>query len=45
MKVLFDVGLVRGERRSRWVYYSLDREQLAGLGEAIGTGTSNSPTD
>jgi ArsR family transcriptional regulator len=45
MKVLSDAGLVHGERRSKWVYYSLDREQLAGLQAAIGTGASNSPTD
>jgi ArsR family transcriptional regulator len=45
MKILSDAGLVHGERRSKWVYYSLDREQLASLRAAIGTGTSNFPTD
>jgi ArsR family transcriptional regulator len=43
MKVLSDAGLVHGERRSKWVYYSLDREQLASLRAAIDTGASNSP--
>jgi ArsR family transcriptional regulator len=45
MKVLSDAGLVRGERRSKWVYYSLDRAQLASLRAAIDTEASNSPTD
>jgi ArsR family transcriptional regulator len=36
MKVLSDAGLVHGERRGKWVYYSLDRGQLAGLRAAIG---------
>jgi ArsR family transcriptional regulator len=42
MKVLSEAGLVHGERRSKWVYYSLDREQLASLRAAIDTGPSNS---
>jgi ArsR family transcriptional regulator, arsenate/arsenite/antimonite-responsive transcriptional repressor len=37
MKLLADAGLVHGERRSKWVYYSLDRERLAGLRSAIDT--------
>jgi ArsR family transcriptional regulator len=37
MKILADAGLVHGERRSKWVYYSLDRERLAGLRAAIDT--------
>ena len=30
-----DAGLVHGERRSKWVYYSLDRGRLASLRAAI----------
>jgi ArsR family transcriptional regulator len=45
MKVLSDAGLVHGERRSKWVYYSLDRGQLASLRAAIDTRASNSHTD
>ena len=37
MKVLSDAGLVHGERRSKWVYYSLDRGQLSSLRAAIDT--------
>jgi ArsR family transcriptional regulator len=37
MKILADAGLVHGERRSKWVYYSLDREHLAALRAAIDT--------
>jgi len=37
MKVLADAGLVHGERRSKWVYYSLDRGRLARLRAAIDT--------
>jgi ArsR family transcriptional regulator len=37
MKILADVGLVHGERRSKWVYYSLDRGRLAALRAAIDT--------
>jgi ArsR family transcriptional regulator, arsenate/arsenite/antimonite-responsive transcriptional repressor len=37
LKVLADAGLVHGERRSKWVYYSLDRERLAALRAAIDT--------
>ena len=35
LKVLSDAGLVHGERRSKWVYYSLDRLRLAALRGAI----------
>jgi ArsR family transcriptional regulator len=35
MKILSDAGLVHGERRSKWVYYSLDRVRLANLRAAI----------
>jgi ArsR family transcriptional regulator, arsenate/arsenite/antimonite-responsive transcriptional repressor len=37
MKILADAGLVHGERRSKWVYYSLDRRRLASLRAAIDT--------
>jgi ArsR family transcriptional regulator len=37
MKILADAGLVHGERRSKWVYYSLDRRRLADLRAAIDT--------
>jgi ArsR family transcriptional regulator len=37
LKVLADAGLVHGERRSKWVYYSLDRSRLAALRAAIDT--------
>jgi ArsR family transcriptional regulator len=35
MKILADAGLVHGERRSKWVHYSLDRGRLAALRAAI----------
>jgi ArsR family transcriptional regulator len=35
LKILADAGLVHGERRSKWVYYSLDRGRLADLRAAI----------
>lgn len=35
LKVLSDAGFVHGERRSKWVYYSLDRSRLAALRGAI----------
>jgi ArsR family transcriptional regulator, arsenate/arsenite/antimonite-responsive transcriptional repressor len=35
LKILSDAGLVHGERRSKWVYYSLDRARLAALRGAI----------
>jgi ArsR family transcriptional regulator len=37
MKILSDAGLVHGERRSKWVFYSLDRGRLASLRAAIDT--------
>ena len=39
MRILREIGLVQGERDpddARWVYYSIDREALAELNEAIG---------
>ncbi|HEY2214712.1 MAG TPA: metalloregulator ArsR/SmtB family transcription factor [Acidimicrobiales bacterium] len=35
MKILSDAGLVQGDRRGKWVWYSLDRERLAQLRTAI----------
>lgn len=31
LKVLGEAGLVHGERRGKWVWYSLDRQRLAAL--------------
>ena len=31
LKILSEAGLVRGERRGKWVWYSLDRARLAEL--------------
>ncbi len=35
LKVLGDAGLVRGDRRGKWVWYSLDPERLAELRSAL----------
>ncbi|MGH8988766.1 MAG: metalloregulator ArsR/SmtB family transcription factor [Acidimicrobiales bacterium] len=35
LKILGDAGLVHGDRRGKWVWYSLDRERLASLRAAI----------
>jgi ArsR family transcriptional regulator, arsenate/arsenite/antimonite-responsive transcriptional repressor len=35
LKVLSDAGLVVGDRRSKWVWYSLVPERLAALREAL----------
>ena len=35
LKILADAGLVHGDRRGKWVWYSLDRERLANLRGAI----------
>jgi ArsR family transcriptional regulator len=35
LRVLSEAGLVRGERRGKWVWYSLDRFRLAALRSAI----------
>ncbi len=37
LKVLSDAGLVRGDRRGKWVWYSLNRDRLAELRAAIDT--------
>jgi ArsR family transcriptional regulator, arsenate/arsenite/antimonite-responsive transcriptional repressor len=36
LKILSEAGLVRGERRGKWVWYSLDRARLEALRGAIG---------
>ncbi len=35
LRILGEAGLVHGERRGKWVWYSLDRERLAALKAAI----------
>jgi ArsR family transcriptional regulator len=35
LKILADTGLVQGDRRGKWVWYSLNRDRLAGLRAAI----------
>jgi ArsR family transcriptional regulator, arsenate/arsenite/antimonite-responsive transcriptional repressor len=35
LKILGDAGLVHGDRRGKWVWYSLDRERLATLRSAL----------
>ena len=35
LKILGEAGLVRGDRRGKWVWYSLDRERLSELRAAI----------
>jgi ArsR family transcriptional regulator, arsenate/arsenite/antimonite-responsive transcriptional repressor len=35
MKILSQAGLVRGDRRGKWVWYSLNRDRLAQLRAAI----------
>ncbi len=35
LKILSEVGLVHGDRRGKWVWYSLDRDRLASLCAAI----------
>jgi ArsR family transcriptional regulator len=35
LKILGDAGLVHGDRRGKWVWYSLDRDRLASLRDAL----------
>ena len=35
LKILGDAGLVHGDRRGKWVWYSLDRYRLASLRAAL----------
>ncbi len=37
MKILSEAGLVQGDRRGKWVWYSLNRDRLANLRAAIDT--------
>lgn len=37
LKILGEAGLVHGDRRGKWVWYSLDRDRLAALKGAIDT--------
>jgi ArsR family transcriptional regulator len=37
LKILSEAGLVKGDRRGKWVWYSLNRDRLAGLRAAIDT--------
>jgi ArsR family transcriptional regulator, arsenate/arsenite/antimonite-responsive transcriptional repressor len=37
LKILSEAGLVQGDRRGKWVWYSLNRDRLAGLRAAIDT--------
>lgn len=36
LKILSEAGLVHGERRGKWVWYSLNRARLAQLRSEIG---------
>jgi ArsR family transcriptional regulator len=35
LKILAEAGLVRGDRRGKWVWYSLERSRLAELRSAM----------
>lgn len=35
LKILGEAGLVHGDRRGKWVWYSLDRQRLASLRGAL----------
>ena len=37
LKILGDAGLVQGDRRGKWVWYSLNRDRLAELRATIDT--------
>jgi ArsR family transcriptional regulator len=37
LKILSEAGLVQGDRRGKWVWYSLNRDRLASLRAAIDT--------
>lgn len=37
LRILGEAGLVHGERRGKWVWYSLNRDRLAALRAAIDT--------
>ena len=35
LKILGEAGLVHGDRRGKWVWYSLDRQRMAALRSAL----------
>lgn len=35
LRILSEAGLIHGERRGKWVWYSLDRDRLAALRASI----------
>ncbi len=37
LRILSEAGLVHGERRGKWVWYSLDRDRLAALRSTLGS--------
>lgn len=37
LRILSEAGLIHGDRRGKWVWYSLDRQRLATLRAAIAT--------
>jgi ArsR family transcriptional regulator len=37
LKILSEAGLVHGDRRGKWVWYSLDRDRLSNLRTALDT--------
>jgi ArsR family transcriptional regulator len=37
LKILSDAGLIEGQRRGKWVWYSLNRDHLFELQSTIGT--------
>ena len=41
-KILADAGLIRGEKRGRWVWWSVVPERLTALQEALAAGTLTS---
>ena len=36
LKILAEAGLVHGDRRGKWVWYSLDHQRLADIRKALG---------
>lgn len=45
MKVLVEAGLAQGDPRGKWVSYSLNRERLARIKDAIDLSASTMATD
>jgi ArsR family transcriptional regulator len=42
-KALADAGLITGEKRGRWVWWSIVPERVAVLGDALAPARSNTP--